>query len=181
MAYYVTPDGTYFRQAPGGYVVTPRPPERSVVWTPHPPYGTPPTPRVLPISPVLTPSDSPAVQTVWLTNPNGSRSPVALLAADGGMWIGPKGEYYPSVPTQEQLLPVYGMQPNVTRSVTEAPPPQSAQERVTTTVWIVNANGSRTPVKIEPADGGMWKGPKGEFYETLPTEEQLRAGYGIAP
>jgi hypothetical protein len=44
---------------------------------------------------------------VNITNSNGSVTPV-ILRRSGNMWIGPKGEQYMSVPTVEQLKPVYG-------------------------------------------------------------------------
>jgi len=47
------------------------------------------------------------------------------------------------------------------------------------TVWITNANGSRTSVVLRAGEGGTWVGPKGEVYSSFPTEEQLRPVYGI--
>ncbi len=47
-------------------------------------------------------------QTVWITNANGSRTPVVLRQGSGGTWTGPKGETYTSMPTEAQLKPVYG-------------------------------------------------------------------------
>jgi hypothetical protein len=44
---------------------------------------------------------------VNITNSNGSITPV-ILRRSGNMWIGPKGEQYMSIPTVEQLKPVYG-------------------------------------------------------------------------
>lgn len=43
---------------------------------------------------------------------------------------------------------------------------------------IHNDNGSITPVKIRKKDG-TYIGPKGERYEQLPTEEQLKPLYGL--
>jgi len=45
-------------------------------------------------------------------------------------------------------------------------------------VEIHNENGSITPVKIRKKDGS-YIGPKGERYEKLPTEEQLKPLYGL--
>jgi hypothetical protein len=45
-------------------------------------------------------------------------------------------------------------------------------------VQIHNSNGSVTPVEIEKRDD-MYYGPKGEMYEQLPTEEQLKPVYGF--
>lgn len=47
------------------------------------------------------------VETVWITNSNGSQIPVRLTK-DGPGYIGPRGERYPSMPTQDQLRTVYG-------------------------------------------------------------------------
>jgi phage tail tape-measure protein len=44
---------------------------------------------------------------VNIANSNGSVTPV-ILRRQGNMWVGPKGEQYMSVPTPEQLKPVYG-------------------------------------------------------------------------
>ena len=45
-------------------------------------------------------------------------------------------------------------------------------------VEIHNSNGSITPVKLKKKDGSFI-GPKGERYEQLPTEEQLKPLYGL--
>ena len=48
-----------------------------------------------------------------------------------------------------------------------------------TTIMIENSNGSRTPVELEPMGANQWKGPKGEIYDGLPSDEQLREVYGL--
>lgn len=45
---------------------------------------------------------------VNITNSNGSITPVTLRRS-GNVWIGPRGEQYMSMPTPEQLKPIYGM------------------------------------------------------------------------
>ena len=45
---------------------------------------------------------------VEIRNDNGSITPVRLRKKDGG-YIGPKGERYDQIPTQEQLKPLYGL------------------------------------------------------------------------
>ena len=45
--------------------------------------------------------------TVNITNSNGSISQVRLRKQGVG-YVGPRGEYYSQLPTQEQLRPVYG-------------------------------------------------------------------------
>jgi len=44
--------------------------------------------------------------TVWVTNSNGSKSPV-VLRRSGPTYIGPQGETYTSMPTEEQLRQLY--------------------------------------------------------------------------
>jgi hypothetical protein len=45
---------------------------------------------------------------VNITNSNGSITPVTLRRS-GNVWVGPRGEQYMSMPTPEQLKPIYGM------------------------------------------------------------------------
>lgn len=45
--------------------------------------------------------------TVWITNSNGSRTSVQLTR-QGPWYVGPRGEYYADMPTNEQLRIVYG-------------------------------------------------------------------------
>lgn len=53
------------------------------------------------------------------------------------------------------------------------------QEMNTVTVNVTNSNGSITPVTLRKQGVG-YMGPKGEYYNSLPTSEQLRqAGYGF--
>lgn len=40
-------------------------------------------------------------------NSNGSLTPITLHR-QGGVYVGPRGEHYPNLPTEEQLRPVYG-------------------------------------------------------------------------
>ena len=44
---------------------------------------------------------------VWISNSNGSQVPV-ILAKNGPAYIGPRGETYNQLPTQNQLRSVYG-------------------------------------------------------------------------
>jgi hypothetical protein len=147
----------------------PLPPERPVVQpvVPPPALPVPPTPP----APLPT-----GLRSVWITNPNGSKTEVVLRAADGGNWIGPKGEFYNGMPTEAQLRPVYGLK---IAGADEPPPAVELVPDQPQTIWITNPNGSRTPVEIKPIGGGNWQGPKGETYNTLPTEEQLRPVYGL--
>ena len=65
----------------------------------------------------------------------------------------------------------YVQQPVVVRQTPYIPPAD--------TVWIQNSNGSRTPVELRRAEGGMYIGPKGEYYWGLPNDDQLRSLYGM--
>jgi hypothetical protein len=48
----------------------------------------------------------------------------------------------------------------------------------TVTVNVTNSNGSITPVKLTKQGVG-YIGPRGEYYDTLPTIEQLKPVYGF--
>lgn len=54
-----------------------------------------------------TSSAATTTETVWITNSNGSRTPVNLTRQGTG-YVGPKGEYYDQLPTSDVLKPVYG-------------------------------------------------------------------------
>jgi uncharacterized protein YcfJ len=55
---------------------------------------------------------------------------------------------------------------------------QIRQEMNTVTVNITNSNGSISQVKLRKYGVG-YIGTRGEYYETMPTEEQLRVVYGF--
>ena len=48
----------------------------------------------------------------------------------------------------------------------------------TVVINVPNANGSYTPVTLRRA-GGSYVGPRGEYYTTMPTVEQLKGVYGL--
>ncbi len=50
-------------------------------------------------------------------------------------------------------------------------------EQNTVTVWITNSNGSKTDVRLR-RDGPGFRGPGGEYYDSMPTTEQLAQLYG---
>lgn len=52
------------------------------------------------------------------------------------------------------------------------------QQQNTQTVWITNSNGSKTSIVLRK-EGDHWYGPKGERYDQMPTEDQLREVYGF--
>ncbi len=45
---------------------------------------------------------------IQIHNENGSLTPV-VLKKEGGTYVGPNGEHYNRLPTEEQLKPVYGL------------------------------------------------------------------------
>lgn len=55
---------------------------------------------------------------------------------------------------------------------------QLRSEMNTVTVNITNSNGSVSTVKLRKQGVG-YVGPKGEYYDDLPTEEELRPVYGF--
>lgn len=103
------------------------------------------------------------VVTVWLENENGSKTPVQLIR-QGRSYIGPEGEYYPSMPTKDQLRAIYGLY-------------RDAAADNTTTVIIHNSDGTTTPVVLVN-DGQNYIGPNGEYYSYVPTAKQLVPIYG---
>ncbi len=52
--------------------------------------------------------DKQSSNIIWITNSNGSKTPVKFVHAQGGQWIGPRGEYDDSIPDQKTLTNVYG-------------------------------------------------------------------------
>lgn len=54
------------------------------------------------------------------------------------------------------------------------PPPPSR----TISIWVTNSNGSQTEVKLTRKGHG-YIGPRGEYYDTFPSNEQLRMVYGF--
>lgn len=76
----------------------------------------------------------------------------------------------------EQPRIVYVENPQVIQQpvVVQVDPPKPE----TVTINIQNSNGSFTPVILHPA-GSQWVGPRGEYYDSLPTVKQLRPVYGF--
>ncbi len=63
--------------------------------------------------------------------------------------------------------------------VCEPPAVVEKKDEAKTVIMVENSNGSRTPVELEPLGNNQWRGPRGEIYDGLPSEEQLRKGYGF--
>jgi len=75
-----------------------------------------------------------------------------------------------------QTPPVVQQPSTVQQPVQVAPP--VVQSPVTTTVKVTNSNGSYIPVTLHQ-EGAQWVGPKGEYYDKMPTSDQLRPVYGL--
>lgn len=94
-----------------GPIVRPRPWRRrfTPLWTPRPKVVVvrPPVVERVVVPPVRVVEPVPLTITVWVTNSNGSRVSVQLTQ-EGSWYKGPRGEYYTSMPTNEQLRVVYG-------------------------------------------------------------------------
>jgi len=71
---------------------------------------------------------------------------------------------------------IVGNERDKKKAQTQADSPPPATEQVT--VNITNSNGSVTPVRLQKR-GAAYIGPKGEHYDHLPTEEELRGVYGF--
>ncbi len=112
---------------------------------------------IMPPIPVLT-----NVVSVWITNNNGSRTEVKLTVTANG-FIGPKGEYYQAMPTEEQLKPLYGVY---------SPPPV----RNNVIIYLGKVDGVEKVVVLTK-DGTEYIGPNSERYQTIPTTEQLKLVY----
>jgi hypothetical protein len=126
---------------------------------------------------------------VHVKNSNGSQTPVVLIMVGADQWRGPKGEIYTGLPTEEQLRAVYGMsvaaqtKDVVVQQGPDQPVARVAQPSVVgmnrVVVHISNSNGSLTPVVLMKSGVNQWRGPRGEIYNGLPTEQQLALVYGL--
>ena len=112
---------------------------------------------------VSQPAQTTQTTVVWIKNDNGSQTSVELRPQGTG-YIGPQNEYYSTLPTEEQLKPVYGLKSN-------------APQADTVTVQLNNSDGTKTPITLKK-QGTNYIGPAGEVYAALPTEEQLKVIYG---
>ncbi|HBG26005.1 MAG: hypothetical protein A2Y10_03955 [Planctomycetes bacterium GWF2_41_51] len=141
------------------------PPRRRVIIAPTIVFGSP-SPVVVEREVIVhTPAPQPQTIIVWITNDNGSKTEIRLRPGLDGGYIGPRGEYYSTMPSEDQLKILYGIH------TVQAKPANF-------TVWITNDNGSQTPVTLTPSGNGFI-GPSNEYYPTMPTEEQLKALYGL--
>ena len=73
---------------------------------------------------------------------------------------------------------VYGVMNERDKKQTQAELDDIKQEMNVATVYVTNSNGSVSPVRLEKQGAG-YVGPKGEYYNHLPTPEELKLAYGI--
>jgi hypothetical protein len=83
-----------------------------------------------------------------------------------------------SVPGWTPFPKVVVVPPPVVRPVVVPPAPVIEPEPATITVWITNSNGSMTSIQLT-REGPWYRGPRGEYYTSMPTNEQLRVVYGF--
>lgn len=112
---------------------------------------------------IIGPTAEEKTIVVCVTNNNGSKTEVKLIAAADGGYTGPKGEYYSTMPSEEQLKALYGL-------------PCAAPVRNNFIVCFDSGDGVEIVVVLTK-DGSEYVGPKGERYQNIPTEEQLRLIY----
>ncbi len=149
VAYYVV-DDVYYRSAPDGYLVVERPPEPAKVTVSVP---------------------QPQASTVTLYVPKKDDDgfvPVTLKKIDGG-FLGPQGEFYPTMPRVPLLTEMYGI-PELLR--------QTPAD--TYFIHVPNKDGQTyTRVELTRRNNGF-VGPQGEFYPIMPTVAHLAEMYGTA-
>jgi hypothetical protein len=147
IAYYEWED-VYYRPGPGGYVVVEAPREMA--------------PVAIPAKPDI-PSGT---QTLYVPKKAGDGFvPVTLKKVDGG-YIGPQGEFYPTMPAVALLTEMYGLD-DQTRLV-----PSNVFF-----IYVPNKDGkSFTRVMLTRRDQGF-VGPQGEFYPLMPTVAHLAEMY----
>jgi hypothetical protein len=147
VAYYEV-DDVYYRSTPEGYIVVERPPEPGKVVASVPePQGTTVT--------VYAPKKD-----------NDGFTPVTLKKIDGG-YLGPQGEFYPTMPRVSLLTEMYGI-------------PEILQDMRSDTYFIhvPNKDGQTyTRVELTRRNNGF-VGPQGEFYPIMPSVAHLAEMYG---
>ena len=92
------------RESPQVVYVQQPAPQPQVVYVQPPPQVQQP---IMVQQPAQVEPPQPPTMTINIQNSNGSYTPV-LLRQVGAQWVGPKGEYYNTLPTVGQLRPIYG-------------------------------------------------------------------------
>jgi hypothetical protein len=151
VVYYVA-DDIYYRPTPEGYyVVVERPAEPA---------------KVIAAAPE---TDSTNI-TLYVPKKDGDGfTPVILKKIDGG-FLGPQGEFYPTMPRVSLLTEMYGI-------------PEILRETASDNIYFIhvpNKDGQTfTRVELTRRNGGF-VGPQGEFYPTMPSVAHLAEMYGVA-
>jgi Family of unknown function (DUF6515) len=150
MAYYIV-DGVYYRSTPGGYAVVETPPT---------------TVEVISRAPeAVAPRSS--TYTLYVPKRTGEgHVSVTLRKLEGG-FLGPQGEFYPTMPQVVLLTEMYGIPEELRQVRSDA-----------FFIHVPNADGeSFTRVTLTRRDRGF-VGPQGEFYPLMPTVAHLAELYG---
>jgi hypothetical protein len=150
VAYYVA-DDVYYRSTPEGYVVVEKPvePAKAVVAAPE--------------------ADASKVSLYVPKKDADGFTPVTLKKITGG-FLGPQGEFYPTMPRVSLLTEMYGI-------------PEILRETPTDTYFIhvPNKDGQTyTRVELTRRSNGF-VGPQGEFYPIMPSVAHLAEMYGVSP
>lgn len=150
IAYYVA-DGVYYRSSAGGYIIVEKPIETVEVVSKR-------------VEAPVTASDT---LTLYVPKRTGDEFvTVTLKKLDGG-YLGPQGEFYPTMPPVALLTEMYGV------------PEELRQVRSDVYfIHVPNKDGeSFTRVTLTRHNGG-YLGPQGEFYPLMPTVAHLAEMYG---
>jgi hypothetical protein len=151
--YYVV-DDVYYRPAPGGYIIVERPVEMVKVVAK--------APEVVEVST--------GSYTLHVPKRTGEGFVAVTLEKLDGGFLGPQGEFYPTMPPIALLTEMYGI-PEILR-----------QERSDVFfIHVPNRDGeSFTRVTLTRHNGGFL-GPQGEFYPLMPSVAHLAEMYGTDP
>ena len=148
--YYVS-DGVYYRTAPGGYVIVEKPAE------------------VVTAAPQVAEAreSAPSSLTLYVPKRTGEGFvSVTLKKLDGG-YLGPQGEFHPTMPPVALLTAMYGIAEMLRQERSDA-----------YFIHVPNKDGaSFTRVTLTRRDRGF-VGPQGEFYPLMPSVAHLAEMYG---
>ena len=149
VAYYMV-DGLYYRSTPDGYIVVERPPEPAKIT-------------------VSVPEVDANKIVLYVPKKDGDGyTPVTLKRIDGG-FLGPQGEFYPTMPRVTLLTEMYGI-PEILRETSSN----------TYFIHVPNKDGETfTRVELTRHKNGFL-GPQGEFYPIMPSVAHLAEMYGVA-
>jgi hypothetical protein len=149
VAYYVAED-VYYRSTSDGYIVVERPSE---------------PPKVAVPAPVAEASKV----TLYVPKKDADGfTPVTLKKIEGG-FLGPQGEFYPTMPRVSLLTEMYGI-PDILRETSSN----------TYFIHVPNKDGQTfTRVELTRRNAGF-VGPQGEFYPIMPSVAHLAEMYGVA-